>query len=89
MMTGAAVYVQDMKPKGTVFGSVVRPPSYGAKLTDLAFHGVRTDELWAVGYGDDALYRGSGVGTGADRDGRVGMDLAAISAGLCSGALVP
>jgi nicotinate dehydrogenase subunit B len=35
MMTGAAVYVQDMKPKGTVFGSVVRPPSYGAKLTDL------------------------------------------------------
>ncbi len=35
MMTGAAVYVQDMKPKGTLFGSVVRPPSYGAKLTDL------------------------------------------------------
>ena len=35
MMTGAAVYVQDMKPKGTVFGSIVRPPSYGAKLTEL------------------------------------------------------
>ena len=35
MMTGAAVYVQDMKPKGTVFGSVVRPPAYGGKLTEL------------------------------------------------------
>lgn len=35
MMIGAAVYVQDMKPEGTVFGSVVRPPSYGAKLTEI------------------------------------------------------
>jgi nicotinate dehydrogenase subunit B len=35
MMIGAAVYVQDMKPKGTVFGSVVRPPGYGAKLTEI------------------------------------------------------
>lgn len=35
MVTGAAVYVQDMKPKGTVFGSVVRPPTYGAKLIDV------------------------------------------------------
>lgn len=35
MMTGAAVYVQDMKPKGTVYGAVVRPPTYGAKLTEL------------------------------------------------------
>ena len=35
IVIGAAVYVQDMRPMGTVFGSVVRPPSYGAKLTDL------------------------------------------------------
>jgi CO/xanthine dehydrogenase Mo-binding subunit len=35
MMTGAAVYVQDLKPTGTVFGSVVRPPTYRAKLTEL------------------------------------------------------
>ena len=35
MMTGAAVYVQDMKPKGTVYGAVARPPTYGAKLTEL------------------------------------------------------
>ena len=35
MMTGAAIFVQDMKPKGTVFGAVARPPAYGAKLTEL------------------------------------------------------
>ncbi|HEX7110103.1 MAG TPA: molybdopterin cofactor-binding domain-containing protein [Aestuariivirga sp.] len=35
MMTGAAVFVQDMKPKGTVYGAVSRPPTYGAKLTEL------------------------------------------------------
>jgi CO/xanthine dehydrogenase Mo-binding subunit len=35
MMTGAAVYVQDMKLKGTVYGAVSRPPTYGAKLTEL------------------------------------------------------
>jgi nicotinate dehydrogenase subunit B len=35
MMTGAAVYVQDMKPKGTVYGAIARPPTYGAKLTEL------------------------------------------------------
>ena len=35
IITGAAVYVQDMKPKGTVYGAVARPPTYGAKLTDL------------------------------------------------------
>ena len=35
MMTGAVVYVQDMKPKGTVYGAVSRPPTYGAKLTEL------------------------------------------------------
>ena len=34
-MTGAAVYVQDMKPKGTVYGAVARPPTYGARLTEL------------------------------------------------------
>ncbi len=32
-VTGAAAYVQDMRPGGMVHGRVVRPPSYGAKLT--------------------------------------------------------
>jgi nicotinate dehydrogenase subunit B len=31
-ITGEAIYVQDMKPHGTVFGAVVRPPTYTAKL---------------------------------------------------------
>jgi nicotinate dehydrogenase subunit B len=35
MMTGAAVFVQEMKPKGTVYGAVARPPTYGAELTEL------------------------------------------------------
>lgn len=42
-----------------------------AKLTDLAFHSERTDELWTVGYGDNALYRGSRVGTDAPTFDRI------------------
>ena len=29
-MTGAAIFIQDMKPEGTMFGAVVRPPTYKA-----------------------------------------------------------
>ncbi len=34
-MTGAAIFVQDMKPQGTVFGAVVRPPTYKATLVEV------------------------------------------------------
>ncbi len=34
-VTGGAAYVQDMRPDGMVHARVVRPPSYGAKLTDV------------------------------------------------------
>ena len=33
-VTGGEAYVQDMRLPGMVFGRVVRPPSYGAQLTD-------------------------------------------------------
>jgi CO/xanthine dehydrogenase Mo-binding subunit len=33
-VTGGAAYVQDMRPSGMVHARVVRPPSYGAQLTD-------------------------------------------------------
>ncbi len=33
-VTGSAAYVQDMRPDGMVHARVIRPPSYGAKLTD-------------------------------------------------------
>src|SRR5258707_10495772 len=33
-VTGGAAYVQDMRPPGMVHARVVRPPSYGAQLTD-------------------------------------------------------
>ncbi|WFP61543.1 molybdopterin cofactor-binding domain-containing protein [Mesorhizobium sp. WSM4904] len=35
-VTGGSAYVQDMRPPGMVHARVVRPPSYGAKLTDFA-----------------------------------------------------
>ncbi|TPI12783.1 xanthine dehydrogenase family protein molybdopterin-binding subunit [Mesorhizobium sp. B4-1-3] len=35
-VTGGNAYVQDMRPPGMVHARVVRPPSYGAKLTDFA-----------------------------------------------------
>ena len=35
MGMGTAVYLQEMKQKGAVFGSVVRPPTYGAKLAEV------------------------------------------------------
>ncbi|TPK61170.1 xanthine dehydrogenase family protein molybdopterin-binding subunit [Mesorhizobium sp. B2-4-15] len=35
-VTGGEAYVQDMRPPGMVHARVVRPPSYGAKLTDFA-----------------------------------------------------
>ncbi len=31
-MLGQAIFVQELRPKGMVFGQVVRPPSYGASL---------------------------------------------------------
>jgi CO/xanthine dehydrogenase Mo-binding subunit len=34
-ITGAPIYVQDMKPDGTVFGAIVRPPTYTAKLVEV------------------------------------------------------
>jgi CO/xanthine dehydrogenase Mo-binding subunit len=34
-MTGKPIFVQDMKPEGTLFGAVVRPPTYVAKLVDV------------------------------------------------------
>jgi nicotinate dehydrogenase subunit B len=33
-VTGGAAYVQDMRPSGMVHARVVRPPSYGAQLTE-------------------------------------------------------
>jgi nicotinate dehydrogenase subunit B len=33
-VTGGAAYVQDMRPSGMVHARVVRPPSYGARLTE-------------------------------------------------------
>ncbi len=33
-VTGGAAYVQDMRPPGMVHARIVRPPSYGAELTD-------------------------------------------------------
>lgn len=32
-MTGAPIFLQDMKPQGTLFGAIVRPPTYKATLT--------------------------------------------------------
>ncbi len=34
-VTGGAAYVQDMRLRGMVHARIVRPPSYGAQLTDL------------------------------------------------------
>jgi CO/xanthine dehydrogenase Mo-binding subunit len=34
-ITGGAIFVQDMKPKGTVFGAIVRPPTYKASLVEI------------------------------------------------------
>lgn len=34
-VTGGVAYVQDMRPPGMVHARVVRPPSYGAKLTNV------------------------------------------------------
>jgi nicotinate dehydrogenase subunit B len=34
-VTGAPMYVQDMRPDGMLHARVVRPPNYGAKLTQL------------------------------------------------------
>ena len=34
-----------------------------AKPVDLEFHSERTDELWVIGYGDDSIHIGSGIGT--------------------------
>jgi CO/xanthine dehydrogenase Mo-binding subunit len=33
-MTGAPIFLQDMKPQGTVFGAIVRPPTYKATLVE-------------------------------------------------------
>ncbi len=40
-VTGGASYVQDMRLPGMAFGRVVRPPSYGATLTELDDAAVR------------------------------------------------
>ncbi len=34
-MTGGAIFVQDMKPEGTVYGAVARPPTYQATLKSI------------------------------------------------------
>jgi len=34
-MTGKPIFVQDMKPEGTLFGAVVYPPTYVAKLSEV------------------------------------------------------
>jgi nicotinate dehydrogenase subunit B len=39
-VTGGAVYVQDMRPPGMVHARVVRPPSYGAQLTECDTSGI-------------------------------------------------
>jgi CO/xanthine dehydrogenase Mo-binding subunit len=39
-VTGGAAYVQDMRPSGMVHARVVRPPSYGAQLTECDTSGV-------------------------------------------------
>jgi hypothetical protein len=39
--------------------------SASSKLIDLEFHPERTDELWAVGYGDDSIHIGTAIGSGA------------------------
>lgn len=31
-ITGGAIFIQDMKPEGTVYGAIVRPPNYTARL---------------------------------------------------------
>ncbi len=39
-LTGAPVFVQDMRPEGMVHARVVRPPNYGATLTSVDISGV-------------------------------------------------
>jgi nicotinate dehydrogenase subunit B len=34
-MTGQAIFVQEMHPEGVVYGKIVRPPTYKAKLADI------------------------------------------------------
>src|SRR5687768_17509815 len=34
-ITGREIFIQDMKPEGTVFGAVVRPPAHAAKLIEV------------------------------------------------------
>jgi nicotinate dehydrogenase subunit B len=34
-MTGKPIFVQDMRPEGTLFGAVARPPTYVAKLAEV------------------------------------------------------
>ena len=34
-MTGEAIFVQDMKPEGTLYGALVRPPTYAASLSEI------------------------------------------------------
>jgi len=41
-LTGGAAYVQDMRLPGMAFGRVVRPPSYGATLTEVDLEKVKT-----------------------------------------------
>src|SRR3979411_2865631 len=41
-VTGGAAYVQDMRLPGMVHARVVRPPSYGAQLTDCDTSAVET-----------------------------------------------
>ncbi|MBK1657672.1 xanthine dehydrogenase family protein molybdopterin-binding subunit [Paracraurococcus ruber] len=40
-VTGGAIYVQDMRPPGMLFGRVARPPSYEAKLLSVDLDAVR------------------------------------------------
>ena len=41
-MTGAAIFIQDMKPEGTMFGAVVRPPTYKATLAEVDLTPIET-----------------------------------------------
>lgn len=50
---------------GSVDLTEIYAPGAKAQPVDLAFHSERTDELWVIGYGDDAIHVGTGIGSDA------------------------
>lgn len=59
---GHEIGYRDGSPTSVTFTEIYKT-SATAKPVDLAFRG--ETELWVVGYGDNALYRGSGLDTDA------------------------